>query len=126
MLGKNWYAPKRLRQVFTNLITNAAKYCVPDRSPTLNVTSRKHDMFLEVFFADNGRGIDPKFQKKIFEAFQRPGSQKQDEGSGIGLTIVKRIVEYNGGRIRVESRAGEGSVFTVSFPTGKPKRTRDC
>jgi PAS domain S-box-containing protein len=121
-LGQVWFSPKRLRQVFTNLITNAAKYCATDRLASLTITSERDDNFLNVSFTDNGRGIDPKFHKKIFEAFQRPGSRKDDEGSGIGLTIVKRIVEYNGGSIWVESREGEGSVFTVSLPMEKLHR----
>lgn len=107
---------KRLRQVFTNLITNAAKYSDPSRQPVLKIHSRQDGDFWEIAFEDNGRGIDPKFHEKIFAAFQRPGSQKQDEGTGIGLTIVRRIVEYNGGRIWIRSTPGEGSTFFVTIP----------
>ncbi|MBN1550632.1 PAS domain S-box protein [bacterium] len=115
-LGKTSYSRKRLRQVFVNLVTNAAKYCDDNREPVLEVSSRVTGNYIEIALKDNGRGIDEKFHEKIFGAFQRPGSRKEDEGTGIGLTIVKRIVEYNGGKIWLESDTGKGSTFYITIP----------
>ncbi len=115
-LGVTFYSRKRLRQVIINLITNAVKYRNEDNHAELKIESvRSGDKWI-VRFIDNGRGIDPRFHKKIFEAFQRPGSKKTDEGTGIGLTIAKRIVEYNKGEIWVESELGKGSTFSITVP----------
>lgn len=115
-IGWTHYSRKRLRQVFTNVITNAAKYGEPGRKPELRITAESRNGHWEIAFRDNGRGIEEKFQEKVFQAFQRPGSRKEDEGTGIGLTIVKRIVEFNGGLIRLESSPGSGSVFRITIP----------
>ena len=115
-LGQIMFSRKRLVQVFSNLITNAAKYSDDHRSPLLEISSKNDNGYIHFSFKDNGRGIDEKFQEKIFGAFQRPGSRKEDEGTGIGLTIVKRIIEYNGGSIRLESTPGIGSTFHLIVP----------
>ncbi|MBN1879656.1 PAS domain S-box protein [bacterium] len=115
-IGLTQYSRKRLRQVFTNLLTNAAKYGECGREPVLLISGESRGNIWELAFRDNGRGIDPKFQEKVFQAFQRPGSRKEDEGTGIGLTIVKRIIEFNGGGIRLESEPGKGSTFYITIP----------
>jgi signal transduction histidine kinase len=65
---------------------------------------------------DNGIGIKKEFQDKIFQIFQRAPNHLKVEGSGIGLSIVKKIVELNGGRVWVESEEGKGSQFFVEWP----------
>jgi len=115
-VGYTYYSPKRLRQVFINILTNAAKYRAEDCSPTLTISIRNLGTEWQLEFRDNGRGIDRKFHEKIFQAFQRPGSNKNDDGTGIGLTVAKRIVEYNGGRIWINSELGKGSTFFVTIP----------
>jgi signal transduction histidine kinase len=112
------YDPMRLTQIFQNLIANAIKYC-GDRRPEvqIGVTDRESDT---VFFVkDNGIGIDPENQEKIFGIFQRLHG-KEYEGSGIGLAMVKKIVERQGGHIWVESSPGAGSTFYFSVPHSRP------
>lgn len=124
-IGLTMFSRKRLRQVFTNLITNAAKYSDSGRAAILRIQSRRDGDFWEVAFQDNGRGVDPKFHEKIFAAFQRPGSLKEDEGTGIGLTIARRIIEYNGGRIWIDSQPGIGSTFFITIPIYEKEQTCD-
>ncbi len=116
VMGMTHFSSKRLRQVFTNLITNAAKYSDPQRQPVLKISAIEKDGWWHIEMRDNGRGIDPKFHEKIFQAFQRPGSLKSDEGTGIGLAVVKRIIEFNEGRVWVTSEQGIGSVFHFTIP----------
>lgn len=115
-IGLTHYSRKRLRQVFTNLIINAAKYSDPQRKALLTVAATEETERWHIEMRDNGRGIDPKFHEKIFQAFQRPGSYKTDEGTGIGLAVVKRIIEFNHGEVWVSSEPGIGSVFNFTIP----------
>jgi PAS domain S-box-containing protein len=105
----------QLRQLFQNLIGNAVKFRGPRPS---RVRVRAQRSGPEWIFAveDNGIGIEPRFYDRIFEVFQRLHSREEYPGTGIGLAICKKIVERHGGRIWVESRAGEGTTFFFTLP----------
>lgn len=105
------FAEKNLRSILYNLISNAVKYRSPERDPRVHISCRKIPGFAVLCVQDNGLGIDLKQEKKLFSMFRR--LHNHVEGSGIGLFMVKRIVENAGGRIEVKSALGEGSVFTV-------------
>ena len=108
------FAEKNLRSVVYNLLSNALKYRHPDRVPHVRLRCRATpaDAVLEV--QDNGLGLDPGQQAKLFGLFQR--LHDHVEGSGIGLYMVKKIVEGAEGRIEVESQPGAGSTFRVLLP----------
>jgi two-component system CheB/CheR fusion protein len=108
------FSRKNLHSVVHNLLTNAIKYRSPDRKPVVRISTEDSGDFVVLCVKDNGLGISPEQQKKLFTMFKR--FHDHVEGSGVGLYIVKRIVENAGGRIEVESTVGEGSEFTVYFP----------
>jgi len=107
--------PDRLTQVVSNLVSNAVKY-TKEGGVTITVSAREGRVELAV--ADTGIGISPSDQKRIFEKFYRAEHPYVREvgGTGLGLPIVRTIVEEHGGELRVESELGKGSCFTVSFP----------
>lgn len=112
-----WASRKRLSQVFTNLITNAIKYMGPRQNPKINIGySQNGSKMTTLWVKDNGIGIKKEYQEKIFQIFQRVPNQLKVEGTGIGLSIVKKIVELNGGGVWVESEEGKGSQFFVQWP----------
>ncbi len=108
--------PSQLHQVFANLIGNAIKYRSPDRAPDIRIGADLGNGFWRFKVADNGIGIEPEYHDRIFEVFQRLHTQKEYEGTGIGLAVVKRIVERHGGRCWLESTPGEGSTFFFTLP----------
>jgi len=108
--------PGQIARVLQNLIGNALKYRPPDRPPQIRITARRFDELWRIEVADNGIGIAPDYFEQIFRIFQRLHPQDRYEGTGIGLAICKRIVEYHGGRIWVESTPDEGSVFSFTLP----------
>ena len=111
----------QLGQVFQNLITNAIKFH-GEATPTVRVTAKRRGDFWEFTVSDNGIGIDPRFFDRIFTIFQRLHERDKYPGSGIGLAIVKKIVERHGGNIRVESTPGEGSRFIFTVPSASGAR----
>ncbi len=108
-----YYPRKHLRSILLNLLSNAVKYRSPDRPLRITVGTRLNNQRPVLFVTDNGLGIEEGKQDRIFDMFRRLHTHV--EGSGIGLYMVKRIVENNGGRITVESRKESGSTFTVYF-----------
>lgn len=105
-----------LQQIFTNLLGNALTYRQPDVAPDLRVTWTTEDGQVILAVADNGIGIAPEYQEKIFNVFQRLHSDEEYPGTGIGLAIVKKATEMLGGRVWVESAVGQGSTFFVKLP----------
>ncbi len=115
-----WGSKKRLSQVFTNLMTNAIKYMGPNPNPKITIGySQNGSSASTLWVKDNGIGIKKEYQEKIFQIFQRVPNQLKVEGTGIGLSIVKKIVELNGGKVWVQSEEGKGSQFFISWPTTK-------
>lgn len=105
-----------LRQAIANLIDNAIKYTPPGGCVDIRAGQKNDMVWIQV--QDNGVGIAPADQARLFEKFfrpQRPGSEAI-EGTGLGLAIVKSIAEQHGGKVRLESRLGEGSAFTMILP----------
>lgn len=110
----------QLGQVFQNLISNAVKFH-GDRTPKIELTAWREGDNWEICVADNGIGIDPQFHERIFIIFQRLHERGRYSGSGIGLAIVKKIVERHGGTIRIESSAGKGTRFIFTIPAADNK-----
>ena len=105
----------RLREVFENLIDNAAKYMGGQTSPVIEIGAKEQNGECIFYVKDNGMGIEPAYQTRIFSLFEKlnPAS----EGTGIGLTLVKRIIETHGGKVWVESEGlGKGSTFCFTIP----------
>jgi chemotaxis family two-component system sensor kinase Cph1 len=105
--------------VFANLIGNGIKYR-GDVIPEVSGNASRVDRGWEVRVQDNGIGIDPADQEKIFGMFRRLHGDDRYEGTGMGLALVKRIVERTGGAISVESERGTGSCFIVRLPDAAP------
>ncbi len=105
----------QLAQVFQNLVGNGIKFH-NSQSPHVHIGAIRKDSEWVFSVKDNGIGIDPQFNQRIFEVFQRLHTRKEYPGSGIGLSITKKIVERHGGRIWVESRPGEGANFLFTLP----------
>jgi signal transduction histidine kinase len=106
-----------LRQVWTNLVSNAVKYSGRAECPRVCVSGER--ILGEAVFCvhDNGVGFDPAESQRLFTAFQRLSTARDFGGSGVGLAIVKRIVERHGGRAWATGEPGHGARFYFSLPT---------
>ena len=104
-----------LKQVLSNLIGNAIKY-YDSPNPEVEILVEDYESCLHFTVIDNGLGIAPENHKKIFSIFQTLASREDLKGTGIGLTIVKKIVESRGGSVWVESELGRGSTFSFTWP----------
>ena len=107
------FSEKNLRSVIYNLLSNAVKYCAPNRVPHVRLHARPEGEFVVLEVQDNGLGLDAASQQKLFGMFQR--FHGHVEGSGIGLYMVKKMVENASGHIAVRSELGVGSAFSVYF-----------
>lgn len=103
--------PDLLEQIWINLLDNAVKYSSP--GDAIRVTSKHEGPILVISIADNGAGISPEKQEHIFDKFYQGDASHKKEGNGLGLSIVKRIVELLNGSITCESEEGKGTTFTV-------------
>jgi signal transduction histidine kinase len=119
----------QFEQVFENLINNGVKYQLPGNAPRIEIRYRIVDgsmiaereysnsaKFHVISFIDNGIGFEQQYAGKIFEMFHRLHGRSEYTGSGIGLSIVKKIIQNYGGFITAEGRPGEGSTFSLYFP----------
>jgi light-regulated signal transduction histidine kinase (bacteriophytochrome) len=105
-----------LGALFSNLIGNALKFRHPDRTPRIVVDGRRVGDEYEISVEDNGIGIEPEFADKVFVIFQRLHAKDAYPGTGIGLAIAKKIVEYHGGRIWIDPSHTEGTLFRFTLP----------
>ncbi|RKD97799.1 PAS domain-containing protein [Halopiger aswanensis] len=105
----------QLRQVFQNLLDNAIEYS-GDGAPTVEISATREGAMWRLSVADDGIGIDPDETDRVFEVFQRLHSREEHAGTGIGLTLCKRIVERHDGEIRIDSSPGEGTTVSVTLP----------
>ncbi len=121
--------PVQMQQLFQNIILNALKFNKKDEPPIINVAStsvhnngnnalsnESCDTCYQITFQDNGIGFDEKYADRIFKVFQRLHGQNEYEGTGIGLSLCRKIAERHGGSIKAESSPGVGTTFTVSLP----------
>ncbi|HVM31917.1 MAG TPA: PAS domain S-box protein [bacterium] len=108
--------PAQMRQLFQNLISNSLKFHKPGQVPEIRVRAQVEGGQVQLRLTDKGIGFDPKYAEKIFNIFQRLHGQGQYPGTGIGLAICRKVVERHGGKIRAESREGEGATFVISLP----------
>ena len=108
-----------LRQVWVNLISNAYKYSKNNPSPEIEIGSINHPNRVVFYVKDNGVGFEMKYYDKLFGVFQRLHSESEFEGTGVGLAIVKKIVDRHEGKVWAESTLNEGATFFFSLPIDK-------
>jgi two-component system CheB/CheR fusion protein len=108
------FSRKNLRSIVYNLLSNAIKYRSPDRKPIIKISTRKIKGYILLCVEDNGLGIEENKLSKMFTMFKR--FHDHVDGSGVGLYIVKRILENVGGKIEVESELNQGTAFRIYFP----------
>ena len=114
--------PDRISQVIRNLIENAIKYSPKQRDIVVSMTKKNNRVITSI--RDRGNGIPASQQKKIFNAFYRIKSASAVAGSGLGLYIVKQIVQAHHGKISVDSKVGKGSTFSFTLPLAAEKNVR--
>jgi len=121
--------PGLIRPLFENLLSNALKYSKKDVSPVINIrseiisatTSTKEPVrYCRIYVQDNGIGFDQIYAEQIFDMFRRLHVHSEFEGTGIGLTLCKKIVEKHNGFISVQSKVNKGSTFIISLPVLQP------
>jgi signal transduction histidine kinase len=117
LMSRMYCDRSRMYQVFSNLIGNAIDHMGPRRDARIEVSIDEDDSQHEIVVSDNGRGVDPAHRDRIFEVFQSIGTRSDGRrGTGMGLAIVKKIVEKRGGRVWLESEPGCGARFHVTLP----------
>ena len=116
--------PELLRQVLENLLGNALKFSRPVARPRIEVGVEPSGGEPAIFVRDNGVGFDPKRADGLFSVFRRLHADDEFEGTGVGLGIVKRIVEKHGGRVWAESAPGEGATFFFTLPARSEEALR--
>ncbi|MBB1282747.1 response regulator [Flavisolibacter sp. BT320] len=113
--------PSLVRQLFQNLISNALKFSRPGVKPQIRIWAEQEgETACRISIADNGIGFEEKYKDKIFTLFQRLHAREAYEGTGIGLTIAKKIVEKHNGSISVHSLPDEGTTFSIILPRQQP------
>ena len=105
-----------MRQVWTNLISNAIKFSSRRDSVVIQVDSRPGPGEIIYFIHDNGAGFDQQYAHKLFGVFQRLHTEKEFQGTGVGLAIVQRVIQRHGGRVWAESTPDQGATFFFALP----------
>jgi PAS domain S-box-containing protein len=121
----------QIKQVFQNLISNSIKFSRPEKPPVIRIFCEPENAgagdenelgLCHIIVTDNGIGFEKEYQERIFSLFERLNNKDKYEGSGIGLSITKKIIERHHGKIAAESTPGEGARFTISLPFRQPNR----
>jgi len=118
-LPEVWGIPSLIRQLFQNLLSNAIKFRKKDETPQILIYSETWNGLNRIIIQDNGIGFDQKYSEEIFMVFKRLHSYHEFEGSGVGLSICKKIIDRHSGAIKAESKIGEGSRFIIELPVFK-------
>jgi signal transduction histidine kinase len=118
-LPEIWGIPSQIRQLFQNLLSNAIKFRKKSENPAIRIFTEPWNGLNRVIIQDNGIGFDPKYAEEIFMVFKRLHSYHEFEGSGVGLSICKKIIDRHSGFIKAESKIGEGAKFIIEFPVIK-------
>jgi chemotaxis family two-component system sensor kinase Cph1 len=105
-----------LRQVWVNLLSNSVKYCRPTVKLKINITGSVESERAVFQLSDNGIGFDAASAAKLFQPFKRLHENSTVAGVGLGLSLVKRIIEKHGGTISAKGNPGQGAVFTFDLP----------
>ncbi|HSW29692.1 MAG TPA: PAS domain S-box protein [Longimicrobiales bacterium] len=113
-----WADPFLLRQALTNVIGNAVKFTRPRDVARIEVSGRREKGMVEITVRDNGVGFDTRYRHKLFGVFERLHYPDEFEGTGVGLAIVKRIVERHGGQVAAESELDRGTAIRMNLPGG--------
>lgn len=113
-----------MQTVFSNLVSNAIQYIGETSEPEISIGWKDKGRFYVFWVKDNGMGIPAKFHQRIFNPFERGNISTQIEGTGVGLAIVKRIVQKHGGLLKVSSKVGSGSTFYFTIPKYSKKDVR--
>ncbi len=108
--------PVQLRWLLTNLVHNAATYRRDDGRPRVVIQSVQREDMHRISVRDNGTGIEPEFQQRIFELFRRAAPRTDETGTGMGLALCRKIVQAHGGEIGVVSSVGHGTEFWFEIP----------
>ncbi|WP_458247222.1 sensor histidine kinase [Streptomyces sp. MAI_2237] len=108
--------PTQMGMLWQNLLSNAIKFRSPDRPPRIHISATSDDGLWEFAVTDNGIGIAPEFQEKIFVLFQRLHTKDAYPGTGIGLAMCKKVVEFHGGTIKIDPEYRQGTRVVVSLP----------
>lgn len=106
----------QIRQLFQNLLSNAIKFVAQGKSPEIEIRCREEQQSVVIEVQDNGIGFDPQHREKIFQIFQRLHGRSEYPGSGIGLTLCRKITERHGGTLEAHSQPGQGACFILKFP----------
>lgn len=116
-------SPILLNQLFYNLVNNALKFSKPEVPPKITISSRhiektsENDLsYVEIAVRDNGIGFEQSYAESIFNNFVRLNPRTQFEGTGLGLSLCKKVVQRHDGKIWAEGRLGEGATFFVQLP----------
>lgn len=138
-LPQVWGVPSQLRQLFQNLISNAIKFRKQDNTPVVQIYSEQvneiqynssgepvEGKYHKIYICDNGVGFDQKYAEEIFVVFKRLHSYHDFQGTGVGLSICKKIIENHNGFIQAQSKVNEGSTFVICLPVKSEKNLTEA
>ncbi len=107
---------RQLQQVFANLIGNAIKFHKPGEAPKVKISSEVQGTLCRIWVQDEGIGFEPVYAERIFGAFERLHGESQFPGTGMGLAIVKKIIERHNGMVVAQGQPGNGATFMIALP----------